>query len=82
MQVKLHERVATGVGAHDTPVDLQQLEEEEIELIRVELIRAKYQRLAELARAELRRGYADMETPCQVEADGAVRQASALEQLE
>jgi low affinity Fe/Cu permease len=38
-------------GAHNALLDLEQLEEEELDAIR-----AKYQRLAELARIDLRKG--------------------------
>lgn len=58
MQVKLDELIRAADGAHNSLLDLEQLEEEELDRIR-----AKYQRLAALAREELRRGNIDTGSP-------------------
>lgn len=54
MQVKLDELIRAVDGAHNALLDLEQLEEEELDHIR-----SRYQKLAERARAELRRGNLD-----------------------
>ena len=66
MQVKLDELIRAIEGAHNALLDLEQVEEEELDRIC-----AKYQRLAERARADLRRGNIDTGTPSTVDADGA-----------
>jgi len=58
MQVKLDELIRAVEGAHNALLDLEQLEEEELDGIR-----ARYQKLAERARLELRRGNLDTGTP-------------------
>jgi low affinity Fe/Cu permease len=58
MQLKLDELIRAIEGAHNALLDLEQLEERELDGIR-----ARYQRLAERARAELRRGTIDTDTP-------------------
>lgn len=58
MQVKLDELIRAVEGAHNSLLDLEQLEEEELDSIR-----AKYQRLAARAREELRRGNIDTGSP-------------------
>lgn len=58
MQVKLDELIRAIEGAHNELLDLEQMEEEELDRIR-----AKYQRLAHLARAELRQGRIDTDVP-------------------
>jgi low affinity Fe/Cu permease len=58
MQVKLDELIRAIDGAHNALLDLEQLEERELDGIR-----ARYQRLAERARAELRRGTIDTGSP-------------------
>ena len=51
MQVKLDELIRATEGAHNALLDLEELEEEELDAIR-----ARYERLAERARGESRRG--------------------------
>ncbi|WP_024303177.1 low affinity iron permease family protein [Pseudogulbenkiania sp. MAI-1] len=58
IQVKLDELIRAIDGAHNALLDLEELEDEELDLIR-----ARYERLAELARAEMRRGKFDTGTP-------------------
>lgn len=58
MQVKLDELIRSIEGAHNALLDLEQLEEEELDGIR-----NKYQRLAERARADLRKGNRDTGSP-------------------
>ena len=58
VQVKLDELIRASEGAHNALLDLEQLEEEELDRIR-----AKYQRLAERARADLRQGNIDTGVP-------------------
>jgi low affinity Fe/Cu permease len=65
MQLKLDELIRAIEGAHNALLDLEQLEEEELDRIR-----ARYQRLAERARVDLRRGTVDTGTPT-VDADEA-----------
>lgn len=58
LQVKLDELIRAIDGAHNALLDLEQLEEGELDRIR-----ARYQQLAERARADLRRGTIDTGTP-------------------
>jgi low affinity Fe/Cu permease len=58
IQVKLDELLRTTVGAHNALLDLEELEEHELDLIR-----ARYTQLAERARAELRQGRTDTDAP-------------------
>lgn len=54
LQVKLDELIRTTQGAHNVLLDLEELEEYELEKIR-----RRYEKLASLARDELRKGNAD-----------------------
>ncbi|MDZ4864215.1 MAG: low affinity iron permease family protein [Gemmatimonadota bacterium] len=58
VQVKLDELLRSTAGAHNALLDLEELEEREIDQIR-----AGYARLAERARADLRRGERDTGVP-------------------
>lgn len=58
VQVKLDELIRAMKGAHNALLDLEELSEEELELIR-----AKYETLAGLARDKLRRGEHDVDSP-------------------
>ncbi len=58
IQVKLDELIRSIQGAHTALLDLEELEEEELNDIH-----AEYRRLAEGARAKLRRGRVDTGTP-------------------
>ena len=58
VQVKLDELIRVTEGAHNALLNLEELEEKELDLIR-----AKYASLAERARAGLRRGQADTGAP-------------------
>jgi low affinity Fe/Cu permease len=58
IQVKLDELIRAIEGAHNGLLDLEELEEEELDRIR-----AYYERLAECARADLRRGLRDTGVP-------------------
>ena len=58
IQVKLDELIRAMEGAHNGLLDLEELEEEELDRIR-----ASYERLAERARADLRRGLRDTGVP-------------------
>jgi low affinity Fe/Cu permease len=58
IQVKLDELIRALKGAHNALLDLEELEEEELDRIR-----AHYERLAEQARAGLRRGLRDTGVP-------------------
>jgi low affinity Fe/Cu permease len=58
VQVKLDELLRATSGAHNALIDLEQLEERELDAIR-----AGYRRLAEGARAGLRRGDLDTGVP-------------------
>jgi low affinity Fe/Cu permease len=58
LQVKLDELLRVTKGAHIALLDLEELEERELDKIRLE-----YARLAERARAELRRGGEDTGAP-------------------
>jgi low affinity Fe/Cu permease len=56
--VKLDELIRAVEGAHNALLDLEELEEKDLDRIR-----AAYARLAERARADLRRGKADTGVP-------------------
>jgi low affinity Fe/Cu permease len=58
IQVKLDELIRALEGAHNALLDLEQLGEEELTKIR-----GSYERLAELAREELRQGRTDVGRP-------------------
>src|SRR5690242_8485273 len=58
IQVKLDELIRLSKGGHNTLLDLEELEDEELDSIR-----AEYCRIAEEARARLRRGEADTDVP-------------------
>ncbi len=58
VQVKLDELIRVTEGAHNALLNLEELEEKELDLIR-----AKYGRLAEIARAELKSGQSDTGAP-------------------
>lgn len=58
VQIKLDELLRTTAGAHNALLDLEELEEEELDEIR-----RGYERLAERARADLRRGRTDTGVP-------------------
>jgi low affinity Fe/Cu permease len=58
VQVKLDELLRATAGAHNALLDLEELEERELDRIR-----AGYARLAEGARADLRRGQCDTGVP-------------------
>jgi low affinity Fe/Cu permease len=58
IQVKLDELIRAIEGAHNGLLDLEELEEEELDRIR-----AYYERLAERARVDLRRGLRDTGVP-------------------
>ena len=58
IQVKLDELIRVVEGAHNALLDLEELEEEDLNRIR-----ANYERLAERARADLRRGKSDTGIP-------------------
>ena len=64
IQVKLDELIRVMEGAHNGLLDLEELEEEELDHIR-----AEYTRLAERARADLRRGLRDTGVPDVAEPD-------------
>lgn len=66
MQVKLDELIRAVEGAHNGLLDLEQLEEDELDRIR-----AKYQRLAEFARADLLKGNLDTGSPATDDAGAA-----------
>jgi low affinity Fe/Cu permease len=57
-QVKLDELIRSIEGAHTALLDLEELEEEELDAIR-----ARYEKLAERARRELRKGQGDTGVP-------------------
>jgi low affinity Fe/Cu permease len=67
LQVKLDELLRVTVGAHNALLDLEELEEQELERIRT-----GYTRLAQRARAKLRSGESDTDTP-ETDADDGVR---------
>jgi low affinity Fe/Cu permease len=54
VQIKLDELIRAMAGAHNVLLDLEELEDEELDRIRL-----RYERLAELARRQLARGEAD-----------------------
>ncbi len=58
IQVKLDELIRAIQGAHNALLDLEELEEKELDRIR-----ANYGRLAERARADLRKGIVDTGAP-------------------
>ena len=58
MQVKLDEIIRCTSGAHNALLDLEELEEKELDRIRLE-----YERLAQRAREQLRHGKSDTDTP-------------------
>jgi len=58
IQVKLDELLRTTAGAHNALLDLEELEDHELEQIRV-----RYTQLAERSRAALRQGSSDTDTP-------------------
>jgi len=58
MQVKLDELIRAVEEAHNSLLDLEQLEEEDLDRIR-----GRYQKLAALAREELQRGNIDTDSP-------------------
>lgn len=58
MQVKLDELIRTTKGAHNSLLDLEELEEEQLDSFR-----QKYQSLARNARTELKQGGADTGVP-------------------
>ena len=58
MQVKLDELIRATKGAHNALLDLEELEEDKLDAFR-----AKYQALANSARAEIDRGDLDTDTP-------------------
>jgi low affinity Fe/Cu permease len=58
IQLKLDELIRATQGAHNVLLDLEELEEENLDAFR-----AKYQMLAATARAALKRGELDTDTP-------------------
>lgn len=58
LQVKLDELIRVMDGAHNVLLDLEELDEKELDLIR-----ARYEKLAELARKDLREGKFDTGVP-------------------
>ena len=58
IHVKLDELIRATRGAHQSLLDLEELEEQDLALIR-----AKYAELAAVARRDLRRGVSDTEVP-------------------
>ena len=58
LQIKLDELLRSTKGAHNALLDLEELEEKELDVIR-----AKYEGLAARARADLRGGVMDTDTP-------------------
>jgi low affinity Fe/Cu permease len=58
IQVKLDELIRAYEGAHNALLDLEELEEEDLERIR-----ANYEKLAKIAREELRAGKLDTQAP-------------------
>jgi low affinity Fe/Cu permease len=58
IQVKLDELIRVTAGAHNALLDLEELGEAELDLFR-----AKYERLAEQARAKLAKGGVDTDVP-------------------
>jgi hypothetical protein len=58
MHIKLDELIRATAGAHNALLDLEELEQEKLDAFR-----AKYEALASSARADLRRGGFDTDTP-------------------
>ena len=58
MHIKLDELIRATAGAHNALLDLEELEQEKLDGFR-----AKYEALASSARADLRRGGLDTDTP-------------------
>ena len=58
MQIKLDELIRSIEGAHNVLLDLEELEDKELERIKT-----NYEKLAKIAREELRKGKRDTETP-------------------
>ena len=58
MHIKLDELIRATAGAHNALLDLEELEQEKLDAFR-----AKYEALASSARADLRRGGLDTDTP-------------------
>ena len=58
MQLKLDELIRVMEGAHNSLLDLEELNAEELDVIKT-----RYARLAETARKELRKGRADTDRP-------------------
>jgi low affinity Fe/Cu permease len=58
IQVKLDELIRVTKGAHQSLLDLEELEEQDLALIR-----SKYNQLAAAAREDLRRGLTDTDVP-------------------
>jgi low affinity Fe/Cu permease len=69
LQVKLDELIRAMQGAHTVLLDLEELEDAELDRIR-----ANYERIAERARADLRRGLGDTGVP-DVEDEGSTKPA-------
>ncbi len=65
IQVKLDEIIRATQGAHQSLLDLEELEESDLALIR-----GKYRELASEARADLRRGRSDIHVPSVDPMDG------------
>jgi low affinity Fe/Cu permease len=58
IQIKLDELIRAGNGAHNVLLDLEELDEKELNRIRT-----NYEKLAAIAREELRKGKKDTKTP-------------------
>jgi low affinity Fe/Cu permease len=58
LQIKLDELIRSIDGAHNALLDLEELEEDELDRIRL-----NYSKLAKIARAELRQGISDTGRP-------------------
>jgi low affinity Fe/Cu permease len=58
MQVKLDELIRVTKGAHNALLDLEEIEEEELEVLKL-----RYQMLAKVAREGVKRGDIDTDTP-------------------
>ena len=57
-QIKLDELIRAVEGAHTALLDLEELEEDELDLMR-----AKYRKIAERSRTKLRQGLLDTDAP-------------------
>jgi len=77
LQVKLDELIRLSKGGHNALLDLEELEEEELDAIRQE-----YCRIAEEARARLRRGEQDTDVPEVAEQLSAVKHEVQAEKRE